>query len=32
LERSDIKPDDYDGLRKFFTAIVEAETKYIVFK
>jgi Transglutaminase-like enzymes, putative cysteine proteases len=32
MERNDIKPEDYDEFKKFFNDIVEAESKYVVFK
>jgi hypothetical protein len=32
IDRSDIKPEDYDKFKKFFNDIVEAESKYVVFK
>jgi transglutaminase-like putative cysteine protease/predicted Zn-dependent protease len=32
LQREDIAAADYDKFKKFFTDIVEAESKYIVFK
>jgi len=32
LQRENISPSDYSAFRKFFNDIVEAETKYLVFK
>ncbi len=32
LQRNDILPSEYDAFKKFFTDIVETESKYIVFK